>query len=1139
MTGPTATPRPGLNAQQQHVVARLDGDTFVRAGAGSGKTRVLAERFASLVLEGEDTAGDGDALRRVLLLTFTDKAAGELGERVRRVLLERGRPDLARAVDRAWISTIHGFCGRIVRRHAIELGIDPGFSVIVEPQAGVMREQAFEEAAGALVGEPEVAELLEAHGVEAVRRAVIHGLDQVRAMGRLPQSLTVPDAPRCAPVVRALRAGLPETIRAYEELRPLAFVAHNTALLRELPDLLDRLARSPEAEMAREIVAHAPHFRLQRPGNAKGDEREHTLDLGERLDEVVLAAVEAVAAGHASAFKRLMVAYAEAYETRKTILGSLDFEDLQLLAARTFEELPAIARGYAARFRAAMIDEFQDTNELQLRVVEPITRGHLCVVGDENQSIYGFRFADLDVFRGRHEAQLASDAAGACPLQVNYRTHPDLLATLNAMFEREPFFAGGYLRLEAGRSAGWRLALGPETPRTEVLLVDRVGWEDISWREAEARSLARRIASLVAAGVAAQDVVVLLRQMTSAQIYVEALRDEGLEVHAESSGGFFAAREVADVRALLAVLANPRDESALVALLAGGLGGVSDGGMYRLSRSPASSGGLWHALGSPGESGLVPEDEARCVLVRGTIDSLRRELGRRRLADVLLDAVAVLGPGGGALASSHAWPNVRKAARIAAEFERVATADPASFLQHLDEREAFVKRESAVAMAAEGGGAVRVMTVHAAKGLEFPVVAVADLGHESPTDSTTLGVVKTPEGVRVTARVPHSSSESLPTPRDFEAGREASRVRALEEEKRVFYVACTRAEELLILSGAARLEKPPGAQLAIDWVRTVLGSPEAPALPGVTVAVVTAEDGSGRVVLEERHRAVPPARAHSSEGPVRQTAPTLRAADAASPPSPPTELSYTALSLYESCPYRFFAERVLGLGTAAGGDPTGGPRELGLALHAALQLRAAGGEPDEARLDALARYHGLDAAGRSRLGEAVDGFRASPAARALAGRDVQPEVRFVVRLRGGATLVGTLDLVARDSDGALVVDYKTGAAELDAGVARSRYETQAGVYALALLRSGVPSVEVRFVEVERGCRETHFAYTAADADALEEGVAVQFARIASGAYPHLPAFDQEVCGQCPASGNLCPVVRRGTKKRGVRSRAGG
>lgn len=1119
-----------LNPQQSDIVGRLHGDTFVTAGAGSGKTRVLAERFVAVVLSGASPSEQAEMLRRILLITFTDKAAGELGERVRRVLLRNGRADLARAVDQAWISTIHGFCGRIVRRHALELGVDPGFGVLADPQTGVVRQQAFERAVAALAeSDPDVAELLDLHTVDGVRAATASGLDQIRAMGLTPSSLATPGAPDCRAALERAVWALRELVPAYRELPGhLKVVEANLPVLEQLDRHVATLSELDADGLARALIACAAAYPLRKPGGVGEPTRSLTERALEVLDELVRTGVEAVCARHADAYARVIAAYSEAYEESKAQLGALDFEDLQLLAARLFEQEPGVAARYAERFVAAMVDEFQDTNDLQLRVVCPITDGSLCVVGDEKQSIYGFRFADVDVFRTRGRAQLDADPDGYRPLQVNYRTHPDVLAALNELFDGPPFFEDGYLPLLPGRDAGWRIDPPPGVARTEVLLVDRAGWEDVHWRDAEARAIAERVVALVESGVEPGDIVVLMRQMTTARPYVRALERVGLDVYAESSGGFFATAEVADVRALLSVLANPRDDEAVVALLAGGLGGVTDDALYRLTRLTDGPGSLWTALARADGAVVSEADAARCALVRETVERLRSEQGRTRLADMVLDAAAILGPGGGCLSGETAWANVRKVARLAADFERVAQADPGAFLRHLAEREVFVKREAAASVAGEGSRAIRIMTVHAAKGLEFPVVIVADLGHAAPADKDTLSVVKTELGPVAAVRLPTSAGKDLPRPESFERARAMTALRAEEEEKRVFYVACTRAEELLVLSGGARLDAAPSSSTLIDLLRRAVGDAQSPRIAGIRVTEVRAGDEVPGSPVRVR-----PAGGHArtrAEEPRTEVPGERRGAS----PVPPADLSYTALALFERCAYRFYAERVLGVGSpdeeGAGDDAKG----LGVAVHAALQLEALGRPADDARLDAIARRNGLDATARERLCAAVRTFRGSEAARAVASGAARPEVNFAVRLDAG-TLVGTLDLHVRGDDGDLVIDYKTGTGALDAASARRRYEHQAEVYALALLKSGAPAVSVRFIEVEREGRLTCFDFVPADEGRVEARIAALFDRISAADYPRLSAFDHDTCRGCPVSGGLCPVVRPGTKR--ARNRA--
>lgn len=1102
-----------LNTGQQAAVDSTARRIVVSAGAGSGKTRVLAVRFADAVLAGE-VAGESSPIRAVLLITFTEKAAGELVERVRRVFLERGRPDLAREVDGAWISTIHGFCARIVRRHALELGIDPAFGVLADPQVGVVRMEAFERSAKQLLSDAGIAHLVELHGPAALRTMTQSAYGRIRSMGAGVADVAPCAAPDLGGALRALIPVLRDTVGAYGELKPTTTIGINTQRFATAIAAVERLMAGEVASAALEA---ADLHRSYKGGRQGGEEmRQLTETANAALERASRAGVDMLAAAAAESWLGLLDGYARSYEHAKAALGVLDFEDLQLLTRRLWLERPGAAERYARQFAQVMIDEFQDTNELQFEAIRPVAGRGLCMVGDVQQSIYRFRDADVGLFIDQKRTAETDEDAQSCRLTVNYRSHPELLTTLNALFEGDGFFGTEYLHLDDGgeRPSGVRWPAGE--PRTEAILVDKAGWEGISWREVEARALARRLRTLVDQDrMAPGDVVVLARAMTTARVYIDALRAAGFEVYAGDAGGFYAAPEVADVRSLLRVLANPLDGEGVLGLLAGGLGGLSDDALYLLAASEPHT-DIWQALRTAGELGLSEHDAKRAALVRATIGLLRERLGRMRLADAILYAVSELGTEGGCLGRIGARGNVRKTARLAAEFERTTPADPAAFLRYLADRETYVRKESSVGSAIEGSGAVRVMSVHAAKGLEFPVVVMADLGHGASRSSDALSVFRDGESLIAAADVGKAVPEKAPEASAWKRCEEEEGRLDLEESKRVFYVACTRAEQALILTGSTRLDKPPGTTTDVDRLRSAIDGAGPFGVPGLLVTEITAGDEvePGQTIEPDP---VP--------RPVRETGPSapamvLRDPD---PIAAPTETSYTALALYERCAYRFFAERMLGVGTvdAVGGDD---PRAFGSALHGALQALAEGRVVDEDRLRVLAATHGLDDAGIARLSAAVDAFTASPAGGLLgSGR---AEVPFTVRVAGGI-VAGSMDLVVRDGDAGTVVDYKTGSSpDADA----TRYAPQADIYALALLVAGCTGVTVRFVRVEADCAETVFTFGSADRERIATRIEEAFARMGRGEFGRLASFDAGVCPDCPVSGGLCPVVHPGSKR---------
>lgn len=1104
-----------LNPGQREAVDSRQRRIVVNAGAGSGKTKVLAERFADAVLEGE-TLEDPHPVRSILLITFTDKAAGELTERVRRVLLERGRPDLAREVDGAWISTIHGFCARLVRRHALELGVDPSFGVLADPQVGVVQRESFETAAAEMLSDPGLARLMEIHGPEVLRSTVLASYDRVRSIGAAVEDVTSEDPPDLGVALRESAATLRDTLAAYKGLSPTATLEANTVAFAGALAKMEMLgSRSLDGRAAFDTAG----LRAYR-GALRGSEdvKELTRAANEALDRAAGCGVDALAALHTASWRGLLMVYGRVYEDAKATLGVLDFEDLQLLTRRLWREDPSAGQRYSRQFRQVMVDEFQDTNELQFEAIEPVAAQALCLVGDVQQSIYRFRDADVSLFIGQRASAEALPDGRACELTVNYRSHPDLLSTLNALFVREGFFGSGYLHLTDAGGRSSRIRWPEDEPRAELILVDKADWESIGWREAEARALARRLRDLVDDGrMVADDIVVLVRATTTMHPYIDALRALGFDVYAGDAGGFHATPEVADARALLRVLANPLDGEGVLRLLAGGLGGLSDDALSLLAASNQDA-DLWAALPAAAELGMAARDVERARLVRETIDLLREKQGRMRLADAILYAVSALGPGGGCLGRKGARGNLRKVARLAAEFEKITPADPAAFLRYLADRETYVRKEASVGSAVEGVGAIRVMTIHGAKGLEFPVVVVADLGHGAMNQHDAFMITKSGGSLVASGRVGKAGApDGAP---DATAWRRAVDEEAhldLEESKRVFYVACTRAEQVLILSGSAPLAKEPGTSTDIDRLRAAIADAGPAGVPGLAVTVVTSADEEA--LLEQGGSTTPDPLDRQPGEPAPLA--ILRAPE---PIAPLAETSYTALLLYERCGYRFFAERMLGVGSVDivdGADP----RAFGSALHAALQTVADGRGIDDERIQALARAHRLPAGAGTRLRGAIEAFAASEAG-ALSGPG-RAEVPFAVRV-GGGLVVGSMDLVAREGDEAQVVDYKTGSSP-DADLAR--YTAQAEIYALALLVDGCRSVIVRFVRVEAGCVETVLRFTGSDRSRIGARVEASFARMTRREFPRRSSFDAQVCPECPVSGSLCPVTHPGVRAR--------
>ena len=564
-----------LTPEQREAIDSRDRDVFLRAGAGTGKTTVLVDRFCAAALD-PDVGVD-----RILAFTFTERAADQLRRRVRERFAQLGREaegerrerieEAERAADRAWISTIHGFCRRVLASHPAAAGIDPRFRVADQVESDRLAGRAFDAALEDLVqaGGAEALELAAANRRRTLLEMTRGAYDELRSQGHpapeLPEPPPVDHAASLSALIETAGLAHEECAEAGpQQVSQRELIAAASALDPEAPadaELLDRLASLKITTTAKEFKGEAC----------------------ERYREALLAARSAVAAtvlGPAyEQLRELVRRFGECYEALKADRSALDFEDLQLRARELLSSNEALRDRYREQFRHLMVDEFQDTNGLQLGLIEqlrgPQTR--LFMVGDEFQSIYGFRHADVEVYRRqqRRFAQGEEPNGVALPLTGNFRSSGEVLAMTNAL--GRSLLAGFEPLTVAGEEAG------AEGPAVELLLTaeDKKGWEaeetelkllpddpSSASKVAEARRLAGRLRELVDEGEDPSEIVVLLRAFTHVTTLERALGDAGLDPYVVGGRGFWSQQQVEDMRCLLAVIANPLDDQALFGALA-------------------------------------------------------------------------------------------------------------------------------------------------------------------------------------------------------------------------------------------------------------------------------------------------------------------------------------------------------------------------------------------------------------------------------------------------------------------------------------------------------------------------------------------------------------------------------------------
>jgi ATP-dependent exoDNAse (exonuclease V) beta subunit len=1172
-----AAPARQPTPEQAAAIGARSGDVLLEAGAGTGKTGVMVDRYCRLVCE------EGVSPDAILAFTFTEKAAAELRARIRSELARRAEAgedrarELLASFGGAWLTTIHGFCNRLLAAHPVAAGIDPGFRVLDAPEAERAAREAFDEALAAFLADadPRREETVAAFEIEGLRAIVAGAHDELRGRGvaepRLPE-------PPPADVEGALRRVAEEAAAALAGADP------------------EDARCEPLRRAAARLAEPAPPPSLDELRGFRTESRAKPLAAyREAIEAAVSRCAEAGEGGEAYRHvAALLELYSGRFEAAKERRGGIDFEDLQILAARLLERAE-IGEAYRDRFRHLLVDEFQDTNRLQLRLVEALhgPRSQLVVVGDELQSIYGFRHADLEVFRAQREEVGRRADAELMELSGNFRARPELVGAVNLL--GEALLGARHRPLRIGAAAPEEPPPGPGTA-VELLLTARDGWEEEGIELepaidgstplnclAEARAVAERLRELAEAGVERGRMVVLLRAYTHLDAYEDSLERAGLRPYVVGGRGYWSQQQVADVTSLLRTVANPLDDEALFGVLASPAVGAAPDTLWLLRMAAGRKRHVWPALERAvglGEAELeeprrleqIGEQElALLATFAARLAGLRERAPRLALSALIEEAVSATGYDLAVLmrpAGEARFANVRKLMRLADEYEEREGRDPRGLLDFLAAR-AEGDAEAQAATAAEGHDGVRIMTVHNAKGLEFDVVAVPDLSRSLLAGARPpLLLLGREQPPRVGMQLRRLGTASVDL---YEYGKllEESRERDSEEGLRLFHVAATRARQRLVLSGVVKPE--PGRELkpgtpvverlveALGVARDADGELAAPApepRPGLdasfepsTIAV--------RVNLPSPERAAQLRTLRRDAGGERELGAGPPPLVERRPPIVPSRpLSYTAISAYEECPYRFYLERVLGVRgsrvTSAGRVRHLSPRGLqatnalpgdgsegtpsareertarGAAVHALLEWSQANGwrEPSEA----LARRHAA-AAGLDRLepGELLGPIRAwlgSPllAERIAAADRVRAEVPILIGV-GGTVLRGSIDLLVEGDGPPLVVDYKTD--RLDGSTPEQharRYATQRAIYALAAAEAlDAELVEVAYVFLEQP-EAPVLAMLGPDERAsgradLEDAIA----RIHSGEFPVAPPNrrDWSLCDGCPALGNLC------------------
>jgi ATP-dependent exoDNAse (exonuclease V) beta subunit len=1053
-------------AQQEAIDAgKRHLDACVVAGPGSGKTTVLVEYFGRLVEAGVDPL-------RVLAITFTEKAAGNM----RKKLAERfqGSLGMRAKMERAWVSTVHGFCSRLLKENAVFAGIDPEFTVADANESKRLQLESMSVAMDGLLEEHPAGMKALIRGLSSAEfdRAMLDAYDAMRGAGVRVEQLSGFAAPQ--------GTGVREVAETLGALRSEPVTNWGYSQKEELRGALDGAERIVAADGPRAAIEAIGAFSCNLTKCKRGNTAYNLLKrMKEQLEEARYSLITELYATERRMLLEILARFDRLYRERKRQAGLLDFADLEEYAVRLLEEHTDARGRVRGQFDHILMDEFQDTNGQQARLMQLVRApDRFYAVGDINQSIFGFRHAEPEGFQ-RYQQDIAARGRHLVELNDNFRSRAQVLSAVETMVEG----ANGIVKrpLVARR-------VFEEAREVSVELLNA------SALDVEARWVARRIAELAAGRFEFRDVAVLVRNTEVIAAFTQAFEEAGIPYVVNMGKGFYETAEVKDLTQLLRTVANPRDEVSLAAVLRSPLVAVSDEALLALKAMGDNLGGSLMRLGAESAGGFEAEDYGRLC---GFRDRLREWRVRREYVtfDRLL-AEAMDSSGYAAKSGARAAANIDKflaqARQAAGKMALDEFVEELALLRDSNPREQDAPPE-------DSSDAVNVMTVHASKGLEFPVVFLAAL-HKGVDTSTPAVAFSRQYGLGARWRDPSTGDEKDDL---FQHALRAEwKKREEEESNRLLYVATTRAEEHLVLSFSGKPAK---------WAKDVAGRLRLAldlAQARDEIQTMTAPDGKEwklRVVVTDR---APEGALSAGTG--ARAATTAREAELV-PTTPMVErqesnATVTALAKFASCPRAYYLGNYLGfegrlrkLEEPDGKLPAG---EVGNQVHALL----AGSEvvsPD-AQAVRLAQV----------FRESALGKRVERAVR------VEREFDFLMAVEG-LVMSGQVDLWFEEGGELAIVDYKTDAVTAAEAHQRAHdYELQVRLYALAVERVAGRAPDRAWLHFLRPNTVVAVDLTPSLLESPEQMVREFQEAQERGEFP---LREGEHCTRCPFYRDLCPA----------------
>ena len=992
-----------LTPSQQEAL-NINKHVCVTAGAGSGKTTVLVERYLKILREGNVTP------RKIVAITFTNKAAAEMKDRViERLSPQEGRQDLEQSnslqhfrdeMNSAHISTIHSFCSSILREFPFQAGVPANFSIIQGIDQKLLLQKTLKETLRAIATNPdhplrvELTRLLRRYGGqqklvdffsnminqrdtvaqlmreiyndrnnaeirEDLNQRICEREQQIRE--RMVSAIDIREFIRClkAALQIATGNGADSVNNTTQELETLSAGNPNSSevlnLLKEIADLITTAKDTIRKNFLRNndditdistevdfLVSTAKQIKDVPPieNNENEDETgEDGRDTGtDKTDDDFLF----------STTRDLFTLYTQIlndYDTAKLSQGILDNDDLQLKTRDLLRNNKKIRQELIKRHKYYMVDEYQDTNELQSELVMLLTNelkdANLFIVGDPKQSIYRFRGADVRVFE-KTKQKIIAECGLDISLTENFRSLRDLLGFTNYFFNplmgdgSENEFEVEYEALTQARpintNGGIEILLGKQGDEAanEYKLIShyiknmKAGEETVWGRGENSDEMERPIEY--------GDIAILIRSRRHLPDLEHALLEAGIPYLTTSGVGFYQRQEIYDIWNYLNFLNAPSENDAsLAAVLRSPAFGISDAELYEISLQKETN--FWEKAQN---HQTHSEHLKRAIHTLKKHSPLAHRMPVNQLIVTIVNETGLIGTLKTGIYGQQRSANYQKLLELARNFDGDEnTQILPDFIEFLDILITEEPQEGQAPIEA-GSGAVQIMTIHAAKGKEFPVVMLPRLDRGGQTDrepfiDEALGIgfspLKPDEGYRKTE------------PEIIAHMRNRSNEKEIAEKKRLFYVGATRAQARLILSGTLSDRGKP--QQMLEWLHTYLGISEEDDSLRLGVKQNAFADGSTR--LQQFELQIPIVRALADLAPADETSDEItpvkfpeESLQVLKPIDIPASFSVTELANYARCPLRYQLENVLRIPTNGQGEADPDKDELDNAIRYTL-----------------------------------------------------------------------------------------------------------------------------------------------------------------------------------------------------------